>query len=234
MEKGMCGLCRKRKGLIKFRYSPLLCGECFSKILEKRIRKGLREEKAVKRIIMAAKGKGILILDDGTYEAKATIFLMKKINRGFMAKIIVKKKIAINEDIFEDKKSILEWKRQGFSAVILPWSCEKEANYFLRGLFHECRAENLGLVIERDGVVFVKLFLGAIAPELKFYCRFKKLGNAIREKFRNDFTGCIGKEIELLEKKYPGTKFGLLRSAKAMKKILWGKSQKTSGMNWGR
>ncbi|GEM_PF-1362940 len=216
----LCEVCRKEKSAVKFRYSPAMCPECFSRVFEKRIKKQLRKEKIVKNLNLSAKKKAsnrILLIDNESLKSKVDLFVIKKIIRNPKIAIIEKKSKVAYESIFENRELLKFIAKNKINVIIIPWSCEDEIKYFLMETFAGKRPEYLGFSIKKCNSIFVKLLRNEIEKEIELYAKFKKLriskiDKEKTEKNEKNFEKTLIKEIDKLEKRYPGTKFAFLKS----------------------
>jgi len=165
------------------------CRNCFVSIIEKRVRKDLRVSEKIR------KGDALLIIDDGSCSAKLNIQLIKKIV-GDITKIKVKK-----QKNFEISKKI-DFKGK----IIVPWNLDDEILLFMRRFFSNEPFRYLGNYNN-----IVKPLVCLKQNECELYCKLLRI-KFNKRKEKKDLT----EFIEKIEKKYPGTKFGILKSSKQM------------------
>jgi hypothetical protein len=161
-----------------------LCPSCFSEIIEKRVRKSLRDNDWIK-----PKDK-VLVIDDGTIKAKAGIYILNSIFNKKPFNITVKK------GTIKGASKLAK----GYNKVIIPWNADDEVEQFLDALFNAKKI----LKIKN-----IKLLIKISDEELDYFAKTKKIKG--KKKAKSE----LGKKIDLLEKRYPGSKFGLLKSIEA-------------------
>jgi tRNA(Ile)-lysidine synthase TilS/MesJ len=174
------------------------CRGCFQKIIQKRVRKEIR----IKSLIV--KGDKILVLDDGSAEAKLAVYLLKEIIKGLPVKIEQKKgKYVIGEEI-----------KGNYDKIILPWNADKEGEYLLRCFFEKKKPlylSNFGI----KGKKYIKPLVHVMHKEAAEFCRIKKI------KFTdNKETSLASEMISKLQKQYPEIVFSLVKSSEELKKII--------------
>lgn len=164
------------------------CRNCFIKVIERRVRKELRMSEAIK------KGDNLLIIDDGTCSAKLNVLLIKK-SVGDITKITVKK-----GKFNPDKKISFKGK------IIAPWNLDDEILLFMNSFFNNKLFRYLG-----DHGNIVKPLISIKQDECETFAKLTGLKYNMKTK-TDDLAGFIGK----IEEKYPGTKFGILKTTKQM------------------
>ncbi|MBW3004659.1 hypothetical protein KY310_02410 [Candidatus Woesearchaeota archaeon] len=158
-----------------------LCPACFAEVIEKRVRKSLRDNKWLKP------ADKIAYIDDGTLQSKAGICLIKAIfqNQPF------------NIDFKKGEIKSAEKLAKGYTKVIIPWNMDDEVTQFLDALFNSKKVPK---------TKHIKLLLNVSDEEIAFFAELKKIKGKSKAKTR------LGEMLDNLEKRYPGSKFGLLRS----------------------
>ncbi|MDO8740965.1 MAG: hypothetical protein Q7J54_05340 [Candidatus Woesearchaeota archaeon] len=185
-----CISCNKPATIILKHLQPYCCA-CFCRMIEKRVRKFVRINKIFK------KGDNICIVDDSSHDFLNTQFLLKSIIKGLPVKIeVLKIRIGNRWDFLKDKKII---KLSKNSKIIIPWTMDDEDSLFLKNVF------NSKISIKSH---FIKLLINITDDESAAFakCRgFKvsKKGN------KNNIKNLLNE----IENKYPGSKFGLLKSS---------------------
>jgi hypothetical protein len=182
-----CLKCNKKEKVKGFEF----CRNCFISIIEKRVRKELRVSEAIKR------GDALLIIDDRSCSAKLNIQLIKKIV-GDITEIKVKK-----QKSFDINKKI-DFKGK----VIVPWNLDDEIILFMKCFLNNVPFKNLG---NHDNSV--KPLLCLKKDECELYC--KLLGIKFEQKKTEENKDII-EFVDKIEKKYPGSKFSILKSSKQM------------------
>ena len=156
-----------------------MCPSCFSKIIEKRVRKSLREHNWIK-----PKDK-VLVIDDGTLKAKAGVFLLKPIfkNKPF--------------DITFKKSPIPEKNPKKYAKVLIPKNLDDIAEEYLDNLFNNKKTKACSFIA----------YLSCVSDDEIVI--FAKINNIQGKKPAKTM---LGKMLDALEEKYPGSKFGLIKS----------------------
>jgi hypothetical protein len=161
-----------------------LCRACFLEVIEKRVRKEFRMKELVK------KNDSVLILDDGTYDSKNMLYLTKKI----IGKMPVFIKIK--------KGNYVPGKKINFKGkIMVPWNLDDEAAFFLRCFFEKKKIENIG----NYGNI-IKPLAVITDDESRQFSRIMKFD------FKDKKKGKVNDFLDSMEKRYPGTKFGIARS----------------------
>lgn len=128
-----------------------------------------------------------LIIDDGSTKAKACILLVKAVFKG-------------QPFYFDTKKGKISDARKlakGYKKVIIPWNLDDEIELKLRAMFEGKKPEDLP---------FIKPLLNISDEEIEYFASIRKV------KGRKSPKTVLGRMLDDLEKKYPGSKFGLLKS----------------------
>lgn len=161
-----------------------LCRACFLNIVERRVRKEFRLKKLIR------KHDSLLILDDNSYDAKNLIYLVKKI----IGKMPVSLKI-IKGKYKPGTKIRFKGK------VIVPWNLDDEVSLFLKYFFENKKIKYVG---HYDNII--KPLMVITADESKEFAKLMKF------KFKDKKKDEINEFLDKMEKKYPGTKFGIKKS----------------------
>jgi tRNA(Ile)-lysidine synthase TilS/MesJ len=190
-----CVKCKKNAAI----HLPNLhtCEMCFLRIIEKRVRKEIRTKSLIK------KNDKILLIDDNSAESKVSFYLLKHIIKGLPVIIKVRKmKYTLGQEV------------KGFDKVIIPWSADKEGDYFLSNVFENKKMNYLGHYRNKK-ITYVKLLLHVLKKETEIFAKIKKFHYKI-------FTErTIASEmLDKLENEYPEVKFSLLRSTEYLKKSI--------------
>jgi len=158
------------------------CRSCFLNIIEKRVRKEFRLKELVK------KHDSLVILDDDTYDAKNLIYLVKKI----IGKMPVDLKI---------RKGKFKIGKKFKTKTIVPWNLDDEVSLFLEYFFENKKVKHIG---HYDNIV--KPLVVVRDEESKAFAKIMKF------KFKEKKKNSIEEFLDKMEKKYPGTKFGIKKS----------------------
>ncbi len=192
----ICVKCKGKQGKHGIYSGELLCDSCFCKIIEKRVRREVR----LSRIF--SKNDRILVLNDGSKEYKIGRLLLKSIIKDLPVEI-------------SEKKGVFDINKLGKSKedrIIVPWSLDKEINLYLRNMFEGKKQEKLGHIVEKK---YVKLLRNVMDSELKVFAEINKIIIKDESKTKDE----IKEMLEDIEKKYPGSKFSLLKSIDFMEKL---------------
>lgn len=176
-----CVKCTKPAKISLKHLGGSLCASCFAEVIEKRVRKSLREHKWIK-----PKEK-VLVIDDGTLKSKTGIYILKSVFSG----------LPFNMDYKKCSISSAGRLSKGYCKVVIPWSLDDEAEQFLDSLFN-CRK-----IPETDQI---KLLINISEKEIDFFAKIKKISGRRNPKTK------LGRMLDELEKRYPGSKFGLLKA----------------------
>ena len=158
-----------------------LCPNCFAEVIEKRVRKSLREHDWIKP------SDKIVLIDDGTLKSKVSICLLESIFKNQPFKIDFKKGTI---------QSAPELSK-GYDKVIIPWNMDDTVEQFLDALLNNKKVLKTRCI---------KLLINVSDEEITLFAKIKKIKGKKRAKTR------LGKMIDELEKRYPGSKFGLLKA----------------------
>ncbi|MBW3001656.1 hypothetical protein KY338_00680 [Candidatus Woesearchaeota archaeon] len=158
-----------------------LCPSCFAEVIEKRVRKSLRDNKWLKP------ADKILYIDDGTLQSKVGIYLIKAIFQNQPFNIDFKKGTIKSADKLS----------KGYNKVLIPWNLDDEIEQYLDALFNAKKVPK---------TKHIKLLINISHEEISYFAKIKKIKGRQKTKSK------LGKMLDSLEKRYPGSKFGLLRS----------------------
>lgn len=112
---------------------------------------------------------------------------------------MIKKVINVSVEIVRKKQ------RTGF--LVIPWTLDDENEEFLKIFLNNKK------IVTKENKKLIKLFYPISKKDLTTYFRMKKIPyKPVKTE--------INKIMDALEKKYPGTKTGLLKSEERLKKIL--------------
>lgn len=150
------------------------------------VEKRVRKELRTKRLIR--KNDLILMVDDGSKEFVVGGYLLKNIIKNLPVKIDIKKSSKNTEK---------------YNKIIIPWSLDDEAEEFLDALFNKKKKQ-------KQNKKIIKLLINLSDEEIKLFAKIKGFKYKKRPKSK------IKKMLDLLEKRYPGYKFSLLNSTKAL------------------
>lgn len=172
------------------------CESCFLKIIQKRVRKELRINKLIK------KNDKILIIDDGSAEAKLSEYLLKEIIKSLPVTITVKK---LSYELGNSVKG-------DYNKIIIPWCADKEDEYFLNCIFENKKIKYNGHYKIKDKT-YIKLLLLVLEKEVELFAKIKKF-NFNKKKQKT----VVSEVLDKLEEEYPEIKFSLLKSTKEISK----------------
>lgn len=127
-----------------------LCSSCFLDMIEKRIRKELKNSGWLN------KNEKVLILDDNSLEANVTEDLFKKAIGSLPLQI--EKSTDLNEN---------------YNHVILPWSLERETNGFLDELFNSKKSE-------KAKTKYIKLLKSVSEEEIILIAKVKNIQGKLK------------------------------------------------------
>lgn len=168
-----------------------LCKTCFLEKIEKRARKQLRE------YIFLNKDDKVLIIDNDSKESATNKYLFGKIIKGFPAKIIVKK--------FENEKAVQEYvKKEKINRIVIPKNADDLLKEQLENLLMNKK--------EKKNENEIVLLAHVLDSEIEEFAKLLNLKYTKKEKKTN----LMIDEFEKLEEKYPGAKFGFLKSQKEL------------------
>lgn len=176
-----CIKCKKPEKVDLKHLGGPLCYSCFAEVIEKRVRKSLREQDWLKP------GQKVVFIDDSTLKAAVAKYLLKSIFKGQPFDIDFKKASI----------SSVEKAAKGYDRIILPWSMDDETEQFLAALMDNKKLPK---------AKYIKLLVTLLDEEIILFARIKKLEGRIKKKSK------LSRMLDDLEKRYPGSKFGLLRS----------------------
>jgi tRNA(Ile)-lysidine synthase TilS/MesJ len=174
------------------------CKGCFQKIIQKRIRKEIREKRLIE------KGDKILVLDDGSAESKMIASLLREIIKGLPVKIETKRTGYILGDEIKDR----------FNKIIIPWNADKEGEHLLSCFFEKKKPRYLSH-FRMKGKTYIKPLVHVLHKEIAEFCRIRKI------KFKEDNKKSTASEmIGKLQKEYPEITFSLVKSSELLEKII--------------
>ncbi|MBI2128770.1 hypothetical protein HYU07_00880 [Candidatus Woesearchaeota archaeon] len=189
-----CISCKKTANVILHHLQPYCC-PCFCRMIEKRVRKFVRINKVFK------KGDNICIVDDGSHDFLNAQFLLKSIIKGLPVKIrILRIKIKNRQDFLKNKVLL---KLSKNTKMIIPWTMEDEDSLFLKNIF-DSKAP-----IKSS---FIKLLMIITDDESAAFAECRGF-NVSKKEDKNDVKIFLNE----IENKYPGSKFGLLKSSLELK-----------------
>jgi tRNA(Ile)-lysidine synthase TilS/MesJ len=150
------------------------------------IEKRVRKEFRTKKLIK--KNDRILMIDNGSKEFAVGEYLLNNIIKNLPAKI-------------EIKKSSKSTKK--YDKIIIPWSLDDECEEFLNMVFNKKKQPKFSKKA-------IKLLMNVSDEEIGLFAKIKGFKHKKRKKSK------IKQMLDLLEKRYPGYKFSLLNSTKAL------------------
>ncbi len=190
-----CENCKKGKATVKY-VEKKVCNSCFSRLIEKRIRKYVRLNKFFR------KNDRILIMD------RFSEYLVKKIIKGLPVKIFYKE--IKTQDFFNNKKIKQFAKTKKANKIVFPWTLDDEAILFLESFFNNKKTPtNLGITTK-----YIKLLRPVTFREVNVLARIKGF------KFRQNIKTPVYNMLDNIEKKHPQTRFSLLRSINQLCEVL--------------
>ena len=162
-------------------------------LIEKRIRRHIRTSNFFE------KGDRILATDD------ITEFLLKKI-LGKLPDEIIKKKISLTSLSNKTAKEFI--KKNKINKVVIPWTADDESVSFLKSIFGDGN-------ISFENTSYIKLLRPVLDEEASFYAKKNKIQWQPNKKDKK-----VKTFIDNMQKKYPETKFSLIRSIEKLEEIL--------------
>jgi hypothetical protein len=153
-------------------------------VIERNVRKELRLKRLIK------KHDKLLIIDDDSYDSKNLIYLIRKIIGKMPVSIKVK------------KGKYIPGKKINFKGkIIVPWNLDDEVSLFLKYFFENKKIKYIGHYdnIIKPLIVITDDESKKLAKKMKFKIKEKK------KDYVKDF-------LDKMEKRYPGTKFGIKKS----------------------
>ena len=129
----------------------------------------------------------VLVIDNATIKAKVGIHILDSVFQKPHFQIDVK------------KGTIAKAKQlaKGYNKIIIPWNTDDEIEQYLDALFNAKKIPK---------TKYIKLLINISDEELTQYAKANKI------KGKKKVKSALGKKIDALEKRYPGSKFGLLKS----------------------
>ncbi len=174
-----------------------VCRGCFQKIIQKRVRKEIRIKKLIE------KDDIILLIDDGSAEAKLSIYLLKE-TINLPVKIDVKKKSYMLGEEIKGK----------YTKIVIPWNADKEGEYLLNCFFEKEKPEYL-MHFRIKTKTYLKPLVHVMHKEIAEFCKIKDF------KFTEKKYVTAGSDmINKLQKEYPEITFSLVKSAEELKKVI--------------
>jgi sulfur transfer complex TusBCD TusB component (DsrH family) len=170
-----CINCSKKTS-VSLKHLGSFCSGCFTRIIEKRIRKDLSINK-----VFSPNDK-VLLINDGSLKAMVSEYILKSIS----------KDIPLRIDIKREKTA------KKYDKIVTSDSLDNDIEEFLVSIFKKNPFKKskevhlLRTISDKELLVFAKI--------LKIKGTIKKTK--------------LGKILDQLENKYPGSKFGLFRSIK--------------------
>lgn len=146
-----------------------------------------RAKKAFREHNWLRPGDKAVIIDDGSTKAKVCIFLTKATFK-------------CQPFYFSIKKGILlavQKLAKGHKKVIIPWNMDDEIELNLKAMFEGKKPEELQ---------YIKPLLNVSDEEIRLFAKAKGIKGRKKPKTQ------LGRMLDELEKRYPGSKFGLLKS----------------------
>ena len=169
------------------------CDSCFCEIVEKRVRKEIRINQLYQR------NDKILIIDDDSYKSAINKYILKKIIQDPTIKFGIKKVRSFNETVDYDKE-------KKYSKIAIPWVLDNEITSYLKSRFEDKKIETL------HSKKTIKPLVAITKEEAKTFANIRKLKYVKKDK-KDDAEDMIDR----FDKKYPGTKFGILKTIRALK-----------------
>ncbi|MBI4919176.1 hypothetical protein HY837_04545 [archaeon] len=179
----ICQKCKQEREL----FTGKLCSSCFINVLEKRIKKSIREQGGLER------NEKILFLLDESVESKITKFFFEKIYSNLPLKIDYEKKGSENPEF----SGLFDYQKGEYDKIIVPFTSEKVINDFLKSLF-----ENESFEREKR----INFLESLTIEEIKDVAKIKNF-----EGITNTH-----ELLDKIEEKYPGSKHSLLKSIKIL------------------
>lgn len=176
-----CQKCNK-ESTINFKHLGNLCDNCFINIIQKRVKKELRNKWNFK------KDQRILIVENDTKEGKVNVYLAQLITNKLPALIDIKNNVDLDKEL------------DNYDIIFIPWSLDNEVEEFLSEVFKN------EIFISKYKSKVIKLLRGLSEEEIEMIAKIKNISFIEEEKSE------LEKFIENIEKKYPGSKFALLKS----------------------
>lgn len=133
----------------------------------------------------------ILFINDNSLKAEAGIFFLNSIQKDIPLKIKIK---SVKPEKITSKIA------KKYDKIVIPWNLDNEIILFLESIF---KAEKM------KKQSFVKLLKPISDEELEMLAKVRNFKKPMKK------TG-LSKVLDHLEKKYPGSKFGLLKTAEEL------------------
>ncbi len=172
-----------------------LCNSCFSKMIEKRIRKYLRLSGQIH------KDDSLLVVGD------LCEYLLKRILGDLPIKMRRIDEKSLKNSYFLDEKLIFRAKSLK-SKIVIPWTMDHENKYFIENFIEGKSQKYLG-----EKKPFIKLLKPITDQEAQIFARLKKVSYAPLK------LDVYTKMFTALEEKYPSVRYALAGSVSEFGKI---------------
>lgn len=185
--------CQKCKHKTEIQYlDNNLCNSCFTRLIERKIRKYLRLNSLIK------KNDHLIIVGELCQN------IIKEILKGLPIKIY---KIADNSEYFTNKE-LKEKAKKLKAKIIIPWTMDHENHYFIKNFIENKKQLYLG-----NKKPFIKLLYPITDQEAQLLAKIKKVKYKplIQDMYTKMFSG--------LEKKYLSVRYAFASSVKEFNKI---------------
>ena len=172
----LCNKCKHKEAVAHLKHLGALCKPCFCEIIERRVRKDLRQYSPLKR------GQNVLLLNDAGKESVMSSHILTALAQD-IAFILEERPLATPGDI------------SSFASVFYPHDADDLAAGFLQGIFSGAT--------HKEQLTLLRSILDI---EVQTYCELKELA------FAPMAVDAFKESLKTLEKNYPGSTFGLLKS----------------------
>ena len=179
--------------------NKFFCNKCFLEIIEKRARKEIRMHDLI------SKNDRILVINDSSIGANLNKYFLKQIIKDPTITIKLKKITKYDRNADYDKKN-------EYTKIALPTLLDNEIENYLESFFKNKKGRFL-----HNGKN-IKPVIGITIDEAKTFLKIKKI--AFKEP---ENKGEIKKMLKRFEKKYPGTKFSILKTIRNIEGEKWEK-----------
>lgn len=129
----------------------------------------------------------VLVIDDNTLKARMAIYIISSIFKDRPFNFCFKKGSIDDAGRLSAK----------YDKVIIPWNLDDEIELSLKAVFEAKKPEKTN---------FIKPLLNISDEEIEYFAKIKNIKGEKKAKTK------LGKMLDDLEKRYPGSKFGLLKS----------------------
>ncbi len=170
------------------------CSSCFTGIIQKRVRKEIRINRLVR------KNDRLLILDDDTSAAKLAAYLLRVILKPVPLSMQVRKRQYAPGDSIKGN----------FNKIVLAWTQEDEADYFLDSFFADKVPYYIGH-FTLDKKKYIKPLLHVSKKEADLYAKIKNF------KFTKSEETDIVKMLDRLNKNHPEIIFNINNNIQKLK-----------------